>query len=318
MENKPRREGAGSKRGRFRIRYLITILIVMVFIIFAAITLFLFNASQDRLMSKSKDQLIQTMCEDASSAANSLMPFTNQIALEKAHDLNLSPQDIIAITSGGGITELQKEMNSMFQGFIDKGFLGVQKIIGMLPPTPPFTKDWLVASSNDESLVGKWKPPQSLIDAINAGDGYFYSEAGFPDLGIDKDGLMFIEPVALQGIATYTLGVKSIEDEVAKIDSFVAQEKRNAMLLFSLVMVGCLLLIIIITFFVLSYLIRTRITQPIDALAATAEKVMEGDLSSDIEVHTGGDFESLERAFKEMLEAIRVMIERSTDKEKHN
>ena len=321
MEKMPRQEGTGRKRGRFRIRYLITILIVMVFIIFAAITLFLFNASQDRLMSKSKDQLIQTMCEDASSAANSLMPFIGQIVLQKMG--NPSPQDLIAITSGGGITELQKEMDAVYQGFIDDGLLGIQKLIGLLPPTPPLTKDWLVVASNDDSLVGNWSVPQSLIDAINAGDGYLYSEAGFPDLGIDKDGLMFIETVTEEGPRVYSVegktfavGVKSIEDAVARIDSFVAHEKKNTAIIFSLVIIGCLLLIMTITFFILSYLIRTRITQPIDALAATAEKVMEGDLSSDIEVHSGGDFESLERAFKEMIEAIRLMLDRSVGKKK--
>ncbi|MBN2025707.1 MAG: HAMP domain-containing protein, partial [Actinobacteria bacterium] len=73
--------------------------------------------------------------------------------------------------------------------------------------------------------------------------------------------------------------------------------------------------VVIITFFVLNYLIRRRITEPIDQLAAEAEEVMEGNLDVEVEVHEGGEFQNLERAFKEMVQSIRKYIIRSTGEE---
>jgi len=42
---------------------------------------------------------------------------------------------------------------------------------------------------------------------------------------------------------------------------------------------------------------------------------MEGNLDVDVEVHKGGDFENLERAFKEMVDSIRKYIAKSTGEE---
>jgi len=75
------------------------------------------------------------------------------------------------------------------------------------------------------------------------------------------------------------------------------------------------LVVAIISFFVLSYLIRKRITEPIDELAATAEEVMQGDLEVEAKVHEGGEFEGLERAFKEMVDSFRKYIARSVGEE---
>jgi nitrogen fixation/metabolism regulation signal transduction histidine kinase len=38
---------------------------------------------------------------------------------------------------------------------------------------------------------------------------------------------------------------------------------------------------------------------------------MKGNLDVDIEVHEGGEFEGLERAFKEMVESTKRLIARS-------
>jgi nitrogen fixation/metabolism regulation signal transduction histidine kinase len=69
----------------------------------------------------------------------------------------------------------------------------------------------------------------------------------------------------------------------------------------------------IISFFILSLMLRKRITEPIDELAATAEEVMQGNLDVEVAVHEGGEFEGLEGAFKEMVEDFRRFIARSMD-----
>ena len=70
-----------------------------------------------------------------------------------------------------------------------------------------------------------------------------------------------------------------------------------------------------ISFFVLSYMIRRRITEPVDQLAAAAEQINEGNLDVDIAVHEGGEFEGLERAFKQMVDSWRTYIDKSVGEE---
>jgi nitrogen fixation/metabolism regulation signal transduction histidine kinase len=93
---------------------------------------------------------------------------------------------------------------------------------------------------------------------------------------------------------------------------FYSSEKNRSTAIIAAIVGGSVLLIILITFFVLSSLIRRQITKPIDALAAAAGEVMDGNLDVEVEVHPGGDFEDLERAFKEMVDSIRTYIAKST------
>jgi nitrogen fixation/metabolism regulation signal transduction histidine kinase len=82
-----------------------------------------------------------------------------------------------------------------------------------------------------------------------------------------------------------------------------------------LVIFGSIIVVILITFFVLSYMIRKRITDPVDQLAAAAEQVNEGNLDVEITVHEGGEFEGLERAFKQMVESWQKYIDKSLGEE---
>jgi methyl-accepting chemotaxis protein len=100
-----------------------------------------------------------------------------------------------------------------------------------------------------------------------------------------------------------------------KINAFYDDERSSADLLLWLTVIISILAVAIISFFVLSSLIRKRITEPIDELAAAAEEVMQGNLDVEINVHAGGEFEALERAFKEMVEGFRAFLERSTSEE---
>lgn len=154
------------------------------------------------------------------------------------------------------------------------------------------------------------------MEGISGGAQYIYKPDGIPDLGIEKDGVYLIAaryPALTSGVVNGVVGVTSIEDRVAEIDAFLASEQKSSRLVFALVMLGCLIVVFLITYFILSRLIRKRITKPIDELAVAAADVMEGKLDVDIKVNEGGDFEVLEQAFKEMVDSVRMMIERSTD-----
>jgi HAMP domain-containing protein len=310
--NTETRDVPGAKRARFRIRYLITALIVAVFLIFGAVALALLISSQNRLVQKSKNELIKTMCEDAYSTAKSFVPFLLPIFMQNASAPDPSNA---AKYLRGELTDGQKAIDATLKKLVDDGLSGMKYLMVISKPDSTYTPGGIVLISSDESLVYKWKVPADVIDAITKGKKYIYSKNGIPELGIAKDGLIILQPLIDPGSTTKASNVivsaKSIKSQVDDINAFVEREQRNTSLLFALVILGCLLIVILVTFFILSFLIRTRITEPIDKLAANAELVMEGDLDANIEIHEGGDFESLERAFKEMVTSIRMMLEKS-------
>lgn len=308
---------SSRKSGRSRIRFLMTVLILAVFLIFGAVAFLLLFGSQNRMASKSKDQLIQMVCQDAASSARSLMPFVEQAFFVNGTDNAAFQRDLPKILAHE-LTDGQKAADAAIKDMVDQGILNAKYILVIHPPEPPVSTTTEVILSNDESLVYNWTVPDDLIEGIKDGSQYIYEPNGIPDLGIEKDGLFVIAahyPGLTSGVVNGAVGVTSIEDRVNEIDAFLGTEQRNTRLIFALVMLGCLIIVFLITYVILSRLIRNRITKPIDELAVAAADVMEGKLDVDIKVNKGGDFEVLEQAFKEMVDSVHMMVERSTEEE---
>ncbi len=314
-------EETGSKKGRrggrSRIRVLMTVLTLIVFIVFAAVAFVLLLSSQNRLADKSKDEMIQIVCQDASSSAASLTPFVEPLFFKSGQDEAGFARDLPKYLAHQ-LTDGQKAADAALKDLIAQGLFGASYIMVVMPPMAPISDTPLVMVSSDESLVYNWVVPDDLNQAIQGDASYIYEPDGIPSLGIEKDGLFIIASRISGTLGPEQWGVvavASIEDRVAAIDAFLAHEQNNSQLIFALVMLGCLIVAFFITYFILSRLIRTRITKPIDDLAVAAEDIMDGKLDVDVEVHEGGDFQVLESAFKEMAESIRMMIERSTGEE---
>ena len=70
------------------------------------------------------------------------------------------------------------------------------------------------------------------------------------------------------------------------------------------------LILFIVIFVVLSYLIRSRITRPIEELSEAAEKVIEGDFNVEVSVREGEEFANLKNVFNLMLKSMREFIAR--------
>lgn len=104
-----------------------------------------------------------------------------------------------------------------------------------------------------------------------------------------------------------------MQEKIDSINAYYNEERRNVSLTLVLSVFLSIIAVVIIIFFLLSYLIRKRITQPIDELSATAEEVMGGQIDVDVKVHEGGEFQGLESVFKEMLDSLRNLITRSTE-----
>src|SRR4030042_2923150 len=302
-----------SKGGRSRIRVLITALPLTVVFVFGAVAFILLFSSQNRMANKSKDELIQIVCEDAASSARSLIPFLEPRFFTHGNDEAAFAKDLPKILARE-LTDGQKAVDADLKKMIDEGLLNAKYILFIHPPEPPISTTTDVLLSTDASLVSSWPVPDALVDAIKDDTQYIYKEEGIPILGMERDGVYIIAaryPGLTSGSISGVVGAASIEDKVSEIEAFLANEQKDSRLIFAIVMLGCLLVVFAITYFILSYLIRNSITKPIDGLADAAADVMDGKLDIDVQVHQGGDFEGLEQAFKEMVNSVRMMIEGS-------
>jgi nitrogen fixation/metabolism regulation signal transduction histidine kinase len=195
--------------------------------------------------------------------------------------------------------------------------LGLAMVLDISMANPPIVpEDYIMVSTDDKFMMQK--PPEALLDAIaeaeKEGKTYVYLEDGMPELGLEGEYLLSLYDMSkLNPLFSGQWGAHFVpmHEAVASIEDFYSSEKDRAMLIIGLIILGSVLLVILITFFVLSSLIRRQITEPIDTLSAAAAEVMEGNLDVEVEVHEGGDFEGLERAFREMVESIRKYIARS-------
>ena len=147
---------------------------------------------------------------------------------------------------------------------------------------------------------------------------YILQEDGIPSLGFENEYLIIVSTIEnplTPGMRFGYLGFKPMHDEIEEINVFYNTERRNLTLLLIIILAGSIIVISLITFLVLNYLIRKRITKPIDELSAGAEEVMQGNLDVEIKVRKGEEFEGLKKAFNEMVEGIRKYIDKSVSEE---
>jgi HAMP domain-containing protein len=304
---------AKYKKKRTRILYLITALIIVVFIAYGLVTWFIFRGSQDRLVEKSKEKLIETEAANINSALGYISDLIVEMLDEQA--IVESPEEFLLAIQNREITKEQllvsQEINEMMKG----GLLGLDLLINVLLPDGVFSNEPLVVVASDDDLIYNWEMPDYILEAIEDGKTFLYMEDGIPGLNLTGEQLITIRVSKALTLDIAVLAVKSMQDKVAAIDSFFGDEQRSINLVLGLVILCSIIFIILISFFVLSYMIRKRITEPVDELAAAAEQVNQGNLDVEVSVHEGGDFEGLERAFKEMVESWRRYIDKSVGEE---
>jgi nitrogen fixation/metabolism regulation signal transduction histidine kinase len=297
------------KKKRSRILYLITALIIVVFIAYGLATWFIFRGSQDRLVEKSKEKLIETEAENINSAADYIVELLLPLFEEAMGDM--TDEEFAMSVMNQEVIEAQRIMAVEIEKMMEAGLLGLDEIIYvMLPGT--FISEPYVLLSSDESLIYTWEVPEHLLEGAYEGTTYFYTEGGIPELDLQGKYLITIEYIESDtGSDSVVYTVKNMEEKVAVLDDFFSDEQSNINLVMGLVIFGSIIVVILITFFILSYMIRKRITDPVDELVAAAEQINEGNLDVEIQVHEGGDFEGLERAFKQMVDSWREYIDKS-------
>jgi HAMP domain-containing protein len=278
-------------------------------------TFFLLRNSQQRLIDESIDRLLQIEASNFSSSYNYIVQILVPKYVEIFEEMN--PELLITAALEGELTEIQEIVNSDVSDMLDAGFLGLEEFL-MIIPSQPLNPTPVVWASTDESLIYTWEIPDYLSTAIENDDSYIWMEDGIPELGLEGEYLITlgqIESPFTPGIYFAYIGVKPMHNEIAAINGFFNEEIRSANLLLAIVLACSIALILLAIFLLLNFLIRKRITEPIDGLFTAAEKVMQGNLDVDVEVHEGGDFEGLERVFKQMVESFRSYIARSVGEE---
>jgi HAMP domain-containing protein len=313
-------EGGKGKDSRFRkkrsrILYEITGLIVVIMIISGLVTFFLVMDSQNKLIDKSIEKVIET---EASNMVSTL-DYTSTEALTKGAFAmtGANIQQLISDVAQKKMTDTQRAGDQVAKAMVDTGLFNLENISVIVPPST-FSKEAFVIVSSDESLVYEWKVPDYIIEAMQAGTPYLLLKEGVPELGLEGAQLIILQAPELAlapGFPLFFVSVIPMQEKIGAINAYYDQERRNVSLTLGLSVFLSIVAVVIIVFFLLSYLIRKRITEPIDELAAEAEEIMEGNVDVDIKVHEGGEFQGLERAFKEMVESIRKYISKSTGEE---
>lgn len=305
---------ANGRTGRTHILYLITILVIAVFGLYALVSWLTYRGSQNRLVEKSRQKLIQTQVDNITSTTEYLSSLFIPMFNEKLGQLK--PQEIASAFANKEISEAQRQLNAELKKVAELEIQGQVALLVILMPTP-LNREPLVILSSDENLVYEWEVPDYLVQAIEDGEPYIWMEDGVPELSLQGKYLLVLnryeDPETMS--TTVSVSVKSMSGELADIESFFDQEQNRLNLVMVVVVLGSVAVVFVITFFILSLLIRRRITLPIEELAAAAKEVMEGNLDVDIKVHEGGEFEVLERAFKEMVESFRKYIAKSVGEE---
>ena len=306
-----RKRGSRYEKARSRILIQTTLLIAIVVILVGMGTFLLLRNSQQNLADKCIDSLIQAESRDFSSSYD----YVAQILFPKYAERfgATDPAQLARDLQEERLSDIQTTLNADLKGMIDSGFLELEEVLIIVEASAFIPESFLFAGS-DESLVYKWEVPEYIATALEEGETYVWREEGIPELGLEGEHLVTIgrvESPFSAGLYFAYVGFKPMHEEVSAITGFFDDEISSANLMLAVVLGISIVLILLVTFFLLNYLIHRRITEPIDELSADVEEVMQGDLDVDIKVQEGGEFEGLQYAFKEMVEGFRGYLARS-------
>lgn len=298
------------KRRKSRVLYQMTAFLVVLFILSGLAIFFSFGTVRNRQSNESVDNLIKDYANGVSVTYDNIIPIFFELA-----NKTLPPFDPAEPMRA----LMEKRVNEYVQFYIDwmkkmiaEGMMEADRMFVLVMPSA-FIPKAMVFMSTDESMIFNWEVPDYLLRAIDNGDLYVYLPDGMPELDMNNETLVVIKKI-LENAAFDSdfVGVVSMHNRVATINDFYNKQKKDSALLLALIMLISAIVLSLLSFFALGYLIRKRITQTVDELAAVAEEVMQGNLDVEIEVRKGEEFEGLKYAFKELLDTFRKIISKSS------
>jgi methyl-accepting chemotaxis protein len=300
-------QGPGTRHRRSKTLYQITIILIAVFFFFGIATFFIYSGSQNRLIDKSTEKLIQTEVDILSTASSFFVDFVVSLAPAKVKEA--SPQSVSEAAAKGELTKGQEYLNDQLAKLVDSGFLGVEGAMVILPPSE-LSPEAMVVAASDQGLIYNWDVPDYLTEAITSDAPYLWVDEDLPDLGLTGKSLLVLEKVIIPGagLEAAFVATKPMDSDIAAINQFYDEKRSSGNFDMMLVTVVSIAIIALLTFIFLFLLIRKRITRPLEELSAAAHQVMEGDLDVEIEIRRGEEFAGLKHAFRTMVGSLAAII----------
>ena len=297
------------KRSKSRVLYQMTAFLVILFILSGLAIFFSFSSVRNRQFNENVDNLIKDYASGVSVTYDNMMPLFFELGNKTLPPFD--PEEPMRALIERRVNEFVQFYNDWMKKMIAEGVMEADRMMVLVMPSS-FIPKAEVFMSSDESLLFNWEVPDYLLQAIADGELYVYLPDGMPELDMNDETLLVIKKIAENtAFDSAFIGVASIHDRVATINDFYNKQKRDSALLLALIMLISAIVLSLLSFFALGYLIRKRITQPVDELAAVAEEVMQGNLDVEIEIRKGEEFEGLKYAFKELLDTFRKILSKS-------
>jgi methyl-accepting chemotaxis protein len=298
------------KRSKSRVLYQMTAFLVILFILSGLAIFFSFSSVRNRQFNENVDNLIKDYASGVSVTYDNMMPLFFELGNKTLPPFD--PEEPMRALIERRVNEFVQFYNDWMKKMIAEGVMEADRMMVLVMPSS-FIPKAEVFMSSDESLLFNWEVPDYLLQAIADGELYVYLPDGMPELDMNDETLLVIKKIAENtAFDSAFIGVASIHDRVATINDFYNKQKKDSALLLALIMLISAIVLSLLSFFALGYLIRKRITQPVDELAAVAEEVMQGNLDVEIEIHKGEEFEGLKYAFKELLDTFRKILSKSS------
>jgi methyl-accepting chemotaxis protein len=289
----------------------ITLLISVVMFLAGTFTYLLLRQSQRNMVEGCIENLVRSEAGNFSESYNFIGNLLSPLYADRFEDMPES--DIFLSLQRQEMSELQEVLNEDLATMVDSGFMGLAEVMVVLPSSSLLPSP-LVLASSERDLVYRWSIPDDLVAALGDGSTFLWREAGFPELGLDQECLVSMgstQSPFFEGLSYYYIGFKPMGDKVAGVRAFYDKQLTSANLKLGIILEGSIILIILVIFLLLDYLLRKKITEPIECLSETAERLAEGDLDVQVKVHAGSALEGLELAFKALVENIRAYISMS-------
>lgn len=310
LEIREPRIPSGKPRRRSSTLIEVTALFAALLIITGVLAVIVVNNSIGNLVKNSKQKLIETDAELTMSGHDLVRQITTStMGSEEMSDM--LAKFLKAFTDRDKEAANSLEIGLALDNLIEHNLFELVYLI--TPPIPGISDTSLVSASSDIEYTFT-EPSSEILEMIDKGeDSWRYFEKGIPEIGFNEPYLVTTYYFQAEGFpaGVWTVDFRPVTEQMKSIDNFFNSKADKLNFIFGLTTGIAVLLTIVVVYFALGFLLRKKITDPIDELTRAAEQVMAGNLDVDVQVRPGEELENLKVAFNEMVKSFRDIIARS-------
>lgn len=293
----------------------VSILILVVFILSGIVSLMLNLRSTNELTEKNKEKIIKALVQDMSTSFTYIADDLQEEVIASPNVGVVSIPEFVDAIVNKDVMPVQVEANSKMKEIVDEGVLETELLAFVIPEAPPVIEEPVLFMSSEEKLMYS-EVPDEILEILDSGDEHGIIEDGISEWDLRDEQLVVFEEFSIGesagiGWSGYATALRPIHDDIEEINENLNKEKEDLNILMLIVVACFSVALFIIIFVVLSYLIRSRITRPIEELSEAAEQVIEGDFNVEVSVREGEEFANLKNVFNLMLKSMREFIMRS-------